>query len=268
MDRAAGSLFVRLLLLLARDATPKLPAGRLLVLAPHPDDETIGCGGTISMSLRRGAYVRVVVVTRGDYARTVKDRETVASIRQLELVGATRALGLEIADVIQLGFADGYLARFEEQVRARLAEQITSWGPTVVLVTAAADPHPDHAALGRLARDVLADSSVALFEYMVWGWWEPSRWLRLARRTRRSSPLGASHPLGVVSVTSSDSLKSKRAALSCYASQIGPSASKAGLQSGTGVLEGRFLAHFLRGAELFFPCNAAALRLVGRGNPH
>ena len=90
---------------------------RLLVIAPHPDDETLGPGALIKQAKDAGADVKVVVVTTGDgYERaakanlgvsspTVADYRALAEIRHKESISAMKELGA--ADVVFLGYADG-----------------------------------------------------------------------------------------------------------------------------------------------------------------
>ena len=91
---------------------------RVLVIVPHPDDETLGAGGTIHALARSGVQVRVVIVTAGDaYRRAAqhlkKGRLDAAVYRDLgdvrhdEVLHAASKLGLSPSDVICLGFADG-----------------------------------------------------------------------------------------------------------------------------------------------------------------
>jgi len=99
------------------------PGARVLVFAPHPDDETIGAGGLIFHLARRGVPVRVVFVTNGDgYAEAVaqdfhelKPRDTdyveFGEIRRGEALAAARHLGLHRGDLVFLGFPDGGLAQ-------------------------------------------------------------------------------------------------------------------------------------------------------------
>lgn len=101
---------------------PKLfvPHGtRLVVFAPHPDDETIAAGGLIQRVLRTGGDVRVVFVTNGDgftdgVRLEVTNRPTLSTDyitygihRQTEALRALRKLGLQSRDVLFLGFPDG-----------------------------------------------------------------------------------------------------------------------------------------------------------------
>jgi N-acetyl-1-D-myo-inositol-2-amino-2-deoxy-alpha-D-glucopyranoside deacetylase len=90
---------------------------RVLVIAPHPDDEVLTAGGTIHRLLARGAQVRVVIVTAGDgYYRAAKRLTTgptgpaaylhLGDVRHEESLAAAARLGLPASDVISLGFPD------------------------------------------------------------------------------------------------------------------------------------------------------------------
>ncbi len=90
---------------------------RLLIIAPHPDDETLGPGGLVQQATAAGAAVKSIIITAGDgYKHAVQvnlkvddpkpeDYRTLADMRQKESVAAMAALGVN--DVVFLGYADG-----------------------------------------------------------------------------------------------------------------------------------------------------------------
>lgn len=96
-----------------------VPVQRVLVVAPHPDDETLGPGGMIARAAKQGTPVRVVVVTYGDgFAKaaqaftgkrnlTAADYRRLGEARRLETIRAMETLGLPENDVIFLGYPDG-----------------------------------------------------------------------------------------------------------------------------------------------------------------
>ena len=94
---------------------------RILIFAPHPDDETLSCGGTIQKALSQGKTVKVVFVTSGDsfgndyeMTRSSKDSPkgvTLGYLRQKEALEATAILGLAKENVIFLGYPDRGLER-------------------------------------------------------------------------------------------------------------------------------------------------------------
>ena len=93
-------------------------ADRVLVLAPHCDDETIACGGTIAAAVRAGARVQVVIATNGDGFRVGTERMfrkttvspadymRMAAVRQQESLSALAVLGLDADAVVFLGYPD------------------------------------------------------------------------------------------------------------------------------------------------------------------
>jgi len=92
--------------------------GRILILAPHPDDETIGCAGIIQQALSKGAQVRVVYLTNGDHNQlafivfekrlTLRQGEFIhmGEVRRSEAIKAMKLLGLSDKDLVFLGYPD------------------------------------------------------------------------------------------------------------------------------------------------------------------
>jgi len=127
--------------LIEAEAIPYEPAllrgERLLVLAPHPDDEVIGCGGVVAQHLREGRAVRIVIATDGAEGGSPEARED-ESRRGIALLGA--------AEVVFLGFSDRALGvDAAELIRAQLLD----FRPDLVLVPSPVEIHPDHVALSR-----------------------------------------------------------------------------------------------------------------------
>ncbi|MBI1906423.1 MAG: PIG-L family deacetylase [Rhodocyclales bacterium] len=141
---------------------------RVMVLAPHPDDETLGCGATIARLAADGAHVVVVFVSDGGMG----DPQgycggDVVSTRKAEAERATRALG--VAEVRFLGFPDGELvadAALERAIAGVWKEMEPDW----VFTTATVDAHRDHMVVGQLARGIRDRDrpAVRLFEYETW----------------------------------------------------------------------------------------------------
>ncbi len=126
----------------------------LLVIMPHPDDETFAVGGTIALHARRGVPVTYVCGTRGEMGRRMgrppfATRESLPVLREKELREACRILG--ITDLRFLGLWDKTV-EFEdpEALAARLKAIIEEIRPSLI-ITYHPDysVHPDHMALGR-----------------------------------------------------------------------------------------------------------------------
>lgn len=121
------------------DAIPYNPAllrgERLLVLAPHPDDEVIGCGGLLAHHLRERRQVRVVVATDGGQAGDPAAREE-ETRRALALLGEVH--------VDFLGFPDRELRDHRAAVTDQLAAILRQWRPDLILAPSPVEFHPDH----------------------------------------------------------------------------------------------------------------------------
>ncbi|MEA2240181.1 MAG: hypothetical protein QOC81_4905 [Thermoanaerobaculia bacterium] len=132
-------------------APQDLRGERLLVLAPHPDDEVIGCGGLVALHLREKRPVHVVVATDGAQAGDGAQREA-ESRAALALLGD--------ATIEFLGFPDRNLENAGE-LDARLAAILREWKPDLIAVPSPLEIHPDHIALSRAFCDLIArDSSL------------------------------------------------------------------------------------------------------------
>ncbi len=137
--------------------------GRVVVVAPHPDDETLGAGGVIARHVDDGDPVRVVTVTDGGASRAGGvDRPTMARTRAREMEEAMAALG--VSERVPLGFPEG---DWEPEAVAtalgpRLADAAIIYAPSPV------DYHPDHLRLARLLGPLLpSESRVRAFEVGV-----------------------------------------------------------------------------------------------------
>jgi LmbE family N-acetylglucosaminyl deacetylase len=134
----------------------RLPGDRILVLAPHPDDESLGCGGTLRKCTGAGARARVVFVTDGRLgSRGVRSLPEGARKRQLqsELVrrreqearAALEVLGVAESDFLGLPEGEPLAA---DALGARLAPIVEAFAPDLILLPFLTDRHRDHAAVG------------------------------------------------------------------------------------------------------------------------
>jgi LmbE family N-acetylglucosaminyl deacetylase len=124
--------------------------GRVLVVAPHPDDETLGCGGTLVLHRRAGDQVRVVQVTDGRASRAGGlGPDDMAARRHHE---ARRAMATLDVELVWLGLPERTWP--EHQLRARLAEQLAEFGPAIVYAPSTIDYHPEHRRVARVLAGV------------------------------------------------------------------------------------------------------------------
>jgi LmbE family N-acetylglucosaminyl deacetylase len=149
-------------------------ARRALVLAPHPDDETLGCGGTIALLTRSGTDVRVAFATDGGASvGGGLGRTALQATRRAEAQRACALLGTPPPSF--LNFADSTLATEVDALAARLAELLALHRPELVFVPWALDAHHDHRALAAaLARCDLRGVR-QVWGYEVWAALPPNR---------------------------------------------------------------------------------------------
>lgn len=161
---------------------------RLLVVAPHPDDETIGTGELIQEVRHSGGSVRVLLLTDGDNnpwpqrwlerrARIrPQDRARWGCRRREEVSRALHTLGVHADALRPMGWPDmGLTARLHADMPdllAALAAELDDYRPTLIALPALGDRHPDHGTAHVLIRLALARSSFdtpVLLNYLVHG---------------------------------------------------------------------------------------------------
>ena len=139
---------------------------RVLVLAPHPDDETIGCGGTIARWAAQGADIEVVVLTDGE--ATIGGQRSVAATAAARRSEAALAAGLLGAGtVITPGLPDGRLSTELAALGDVLDAALERHRPEVVLLPWPVDGHPDHRAVTRALATQPVRSGCELYGYEV-----------------------------------------------------------------------------------------------------
>jgi len=181
----------------------------LLLVAAHPDDETLGLGATAAALAQRGVVVQVVAVTDGEaaYPKDADRRSALAGLRREELVAA--AARLRLPRPIFLGIPDGEVTANEDRVEVELEALLADSPPgTWCASTWRGDGHPDHEATGRAAAAASRDVPSAFVEYPIWMWhWALPADLAVPWDRVRRVPL-----------RSRDSA-AKEAALRCFSSQ-------------------------------------------------
>ena len=130
-----------LLLARAADVTSQTQARSCLVLAPHPDDETLGCGATIMRKLAAGARVSVVIATDGRLSPRPGglSADRWVALREEETRRACAILGLPCENITFLHFEDRRLADHRGLVRDRLFEIFDTMNPEEIFVSSIID---------------------------------------------------------------------------------------------------------------------------------
>jgi LmbE family N-acetylglucosaminyl deacetylase len=153
------------------DLTRGEPVTRLVVVAAHPDDETLGAGGLVATAHARGLLVYVVLLTAGESAIRAPglSRHQLARLRLGEVERALSELAPE-APVVFLGAADGRVPDAEAEVTASLTELVGPGGRTLIAAPWREDGNPDHEAAGRAAAEAARRAGARLAEYPLQGW--------------------------------------------------------------------------------------------------
>ena len=126
---------------------------RVLVLAPHPDDETLGCGGSIKILTNAGIGIKVLFLTGGERADpAIRDLQKYSAMREKEAEKAMKVLG--VADYSFLRFPDRELYLNINKVREIISDIIEDFRPDTLYSPSMIDLHPDHRAAAVLALDV------------------------------------------------------------------------------------------------------------------
>jgi LmbE family N-acetylglucosaminyl deacetylase len=204
------------------DYDPPIP-GRLVVAAPHPDDEVLGLGGFLSRCGLAGKAIEVVAVSDGERAYEMADLEArnqlvLTRAREREL--ALRALGLTPSTVHRLAIADGAVSDSERALSTVLVEVLsreatpTQKSESAVLVAPwRHDLHPDHEAVGRAAAVAAVTFGCQMWEVPIWSWYHLGE-------LETPLPLGRAAKIAL----STAERTAKRMALSSFHSQLHPPA--------------------------------------------
>ncbi|MDY7528218.1 MULTISPECIES: bifunctional PIG-L family deacetylase/class I SAM-dependent methyltransferase [unclassified Cryobacterium] len=229
---------------------------RLIIVAAHPDDETLGAGGLLSGATRRGIPVDVLVLSDGEASHPESPTHSQGRLSRVRRTEVTDAVA-HLAPSARLHFAglpDGDLERNREAAARALASVLgppSSGAETITEGSAAgtwivapwrADGHPDHALAGDVAAAGAAWSGARLLEYPIWAW----HW---------STPDGE-WPLGLIrrfDLSPEDHAR-KLQALALHRSQVLPLSDEPGDEA---VVPPAMAAHFARGFEIFVDGTAA-----------
>lgn len=224
--------------------------GNSLIVAPHPDDESLACGGTIALLRNAGFAVHVVFTTNGTMSHPnskIYRAHKLLLLREAEAVKALSRLGVASNMIRFLRLPDSKLDNLEVSESNRaigiLKELLLEFKPKTVFLPWRNDPHPDHMASFKFAQasvDSLRDQGFQfrILEYPVWFW----------ERTQVSE-FSKEKSMALWKVNIETNLDLKRSAIAEHASQLG----KVIMDDPTGfVLSEAMLDHFSNEEEVFF----------------
>ena len=145
-------------------------ARRVLIVVPHPDDESIGAGGLLARLAARGVRIDAVLVTDGE--ATIGSRlgaQETGRRRRAEFVDACATLGVGVYAMLAL--PDGAVADHQPTLTTAVADAVRTLGPDLVLAPWPLEAHPDHRAALRASAEALigvahtGSGPVALWTY-------------------------------------------------------------------------------------------------------
>ncbi|MGB7271892.1 MAG: PIG-L deacetylase family protein [Geitlerinemataceae cyanobacterium] len=192
-----------------------IAADPVLVVAPHPDDETLGCGGAIALLRDRNITVRVLVMSDGTRSHPNSRKypsPDLKKLRESETRSAMSILGVD--DIDFLGLPDGDVpmqdAPEANEAIDRCQAILASIAPKVIFLPWRYDPHPDHRATWQLLHRASVNLSPQprSIEYAIWDWDEAQR---------REIP--SAQDVSVWRLDISTVLSSKKQAIAAYRSQ-------------------------------------------------
>lgn len=239
----------------------------IVIFAPHPDDEVIGCAGAIQQALAKGKRVRVVFTTNGDgyplAAATLlakpepeltrDDFARLGAKRKDEASAAATVLGLDPSSLVFLGYPDGSMAKVPAPynrvaAQADFSKVLRDARPSQVYVTDRADEHPDHRITYQLVREAVTASgySGGLSTYIVHS--GGVEWPGHGPIYEKETVAGRTYPAGVswpppirISLTAGEQ-EVKLAAMKAHATQW--------------VIDHDYLARFAKSEEIFWPARS------------
>jgi LmbE family N-acetylglucosaminyl deacetylase len=199
----------------------------LTIVAPHPDDETLGAGGLISACAELGMDITLILVTDGEKARP--EIERLASVRSTELRKAMMRIAPDGARIIPLHIPEGGVAQAEAQLTERLVELVSP--RSTLIAPFEQDGQTDYEATARACMAAAKRLGILCARYPIWAW---------DRLGPEQMPMESMRKVALTP----EALNAKRSALACYASQIEN-------RPGGPVVPAHVLEHFDRPYEAF-----------------
>ena len=205
----------------------------IFVFAPHPDDETLACGGTIIKKIEMGYTVKIVVMTDGSHSHSTvlgiwsdPTPNELSLIRKEEIIQATSSLGVNPAQVIFLDQEDGFLFKNETQIIEEVKLILRNETSIIeVYMPHKIDQHKDHQATNKIVLRAMEELELnpKVYFYIIWA----DRDVQTQEKK--------------ISVDISNVLPKKREAILKYESQIGSISSS----QDRPILEDSFLERFI-----------------------
>nr|WP_315249105.1 PIG-L family deacetylase [uncultured Duganella sp.] len=182
---------------------------RAVIVAPHPDDEVLACGGLLQLLRAQGTQVVLLAVTDGDASHpgsTLLTAEDLSRLRPKETAAAMQALDLQ-PHILRARIGDGQVGANLDQLHNLLLQLLRPGD--IVFTTWRQDGHPDHEACGLAGALAARANRATLIEMPVWSWhWAAPGDRRVPWQRARRLALDA------------DILQRKQQAIACFHTQL------------------------------------------------
>ena len=151
--------------------------GSMLIIAPHQDDESLGCGGTIALAIKANIKVHVIFVTDGSQSHPSSDKYPhvkLVGLREKEAIEALNILGVKSSDIHFMTLPDGNLPAPADnnffQFAGLMADLINAIQPARIFLPWRRDPHQDHRATWHITMEAIKflNMDPDIFEYFIW----------------------------------------------------------------------------------------------------
>jgi LmbE family N-acetylglucosaminyl deacetylase len=152
---------------------------RVLIVAPHPDDETLGCGGAIGLLCRKGYDVKVLTISDGTGSHPNSRKypaPVLQAIRSQETIAALGILGVDRSAITFLQLKDGAIPTVTSPhfstAKSCCKKYLNKILPDTIFIPWRSDPHPDHRATWQLIQAAILslDITPQVIEYPIWDW--------------------------------------------------------------------------------------------------
>jgi LmbE family N-acetylglucosaminyl deacetylase len=236
--RILFKLFLSILSISSRDITQNFPEGNALVIAPHPDDETLGCGSTIARFVAQGRKVRIIAIYQGSNFPVSKilSPDKIALMRCSELIKGMACLGLKRENIIFFNYPDTSTQENIKEIAYNIAQQIKIFDPGIIFSTHEKDYHPHHNAVAIATKLAIKKISFKGIYYNYVIWYNPFQALNYLLTLKH------------VKVRTGEYLDLKKSAIKEHRSQL---ENLTGEKDWKG-LPSEFVLRFLKPFEIFF----------------
>ncbi|WP_309738926.1 PIG-L deacetylase family protein [Chamaesiphon sp. OTE_20_metabat_361] len=152
---------------------------RVVIVAPHPDDETLGCGGAIALLASKGYRVKVLVVSDGTGSHPNSQKypaHILQAVRSQETISALKLLGVSPPDITFLQLKDGAVPTVTSpsflDAKTLCRNYLQATLPDTIFLPWRHDPHADHRASWQLIQAAILSLGIApqIIEYPIWDW--------------------------------------------------------------------------------------------------